>query len=729
MSGLGTAAAVGLAGAGVAVTAFVAHGLERAGQLQQALTNLQIATGANADEMAAFQRQVFQVSANTGQSASTIASEAAMMAKKGLNKDQVAALLPKFAAFADVQQYAFHHDATDSVGLAIQAAHLLKAYSTKDTDKMLEWFNKISYSGGDLNKVVTQLKYFGPLASTLGLNIDQIGGALATMGQTGFLSGRGGSSMQNDLLGAINAAAMTNSRQGKQLAADVGLGIVDRNGHMIYQKDHKLQWDAMIKHLQKVAANTDPIKYTNMLIAAFGKPGGTFMAAITNQAAAEQMLRNKAHMAQIPTIQKIQDMIVKGNYAGIVSLIGTNFNSLIEATFLPLAKVATPYLARFADALSHLTMWMNDHPQAALAGTLALVAGGMTAFVGAAVIAGRQIWALNAAINVLAGSAGRAAVAEDAAAIATVAGGKGGVIGRVIGAVLGLDLLKGGWSMFKGLPTRLFGSGFARPGGGYVMNERGLLGNGGKLGNFLREAIQPLSEALGDLFKGVFRSPMAALRVILKTGLGGALADIIGLVLRVGSKFVPFVGWVMLAIDALNLFKAHATDIGWVLGTLVRWMRTQLWPGIVHGVQVGMQAVGQMILNMVKWMLNPSNWVHAGGGIMQWFKDVGAGFQNFGQAFNQANDGMVRQGTVNGGYNVVYPSQVRPVMEQNNPLGGLQVPVQNNITVQIDGKDVAKHTQTHVVKGLTSRAGSAARAMGGNTASPLLFDAMLKRAQ
>jgi hypothetical protein len=729
MSGMGTVAAIGLAGAGIALTSFVAHGMSEAGKLQLAMTNLQVATGANAAELKNLQSIAMDVSAHTSQSLTTIVQEAAMMANKGLTKEQVTKLLPQFGAFADVQMRSHGTDPVHAVELAVQASHLLKAYSTKDTSVMLEWLNKLSYTGADLGKTVTQLKYFGPIASTIGIKLPAIMQSLAAMGQTGFLSGRGGTGMQNTILGAIGAAAMTTSRQGKQQAADRGLGLTDQHGRFIFQRSGKMLWPEMLAQLQKVASHTDPIKYTNMLIAAFGRPGGSFVAAMTSKAAAEQMVRTSSKTSHLSSIATMQKQFLS-TYDNTVNLLKTNLQTLVAVGFTPLILAVQPAIRHFADLVALFAKWALNNPTAVMRITVGLIATAGTAFAGAMTIGSIKLWQMTAAVIAL-GKAADIAKKEEAAAAITqvVAGGAGGGgrIGKIISTLLGLDLLKSLFSGIKGLPSWLLGSGFKGAHGGQVVNQRGVLGTAGRVGNTLREALAPMGEALGPLFRGILMSPLNIFKTLMKSGIGGALGDVVAVVLRLGTKFIPIVGWVMLAIDALNLFKAHATDIGWILGTIVRWMRTKLWPGVVSAVTSGMLSVGQAIMNGIKAIMDFVGGLFTGkteGNILQWFKDVQGGFSNFGAAFNQANGGAIRKPLANGGYEVVMPSPgVRPGVRGATQPHVIKIENVFHITSN-DTKAVGRH----VTKMFNDSAGRAARAMGGNNASPLLFDSVLQGA-
>jgi uncharacterized membrane protein len=543
ISQLRTTAAVGFTMAGAALGGFVAQGLHEAGKFELAMKNVQIATGASASQMRLLQRQAISLSGATSQDVTQIGREQAVAASSGLTTKQVLDMMPQIAAYADVQMRAHGQDPVKAVKEAIQEAHLLRAYGSKqesfrgnkvtDLQAMLEYMNQISFAQPEeQGKIITQSGYFAVQARQLGMSIQQIMDVIATMGQTGLLKGKGGTGMAQLINGVINTVALTGHRQRAKTEALRGLGVIDANGKPMYVDDKgHIIFTKMLDHLIKVSDHTKPNVFQQMLKAAFGENGGRFAAVIANRDTREQMVKTRTKMAHIPTIHDAQEGYLN-QFLVSLNTLRTNITTAMASLFLPLAQRLTPYVRRIAAEVMRFAQYMFDHPDLGLKVSVGIIGGAVGALGTGVAMAAGQVWALVRAVNTLAAAAGRAAIAEDAEAASKagllVPGGAGrgaanvakvGVMERVGKWVLGIfnfytlglagAVLTAGKWLIEGGPFKLLSEGFFK----LALKAEGLGGMFARIAPALLRAATFL-----ERFAGVARLGVLSLAPFLMSG-------------------------------------------------------------------------------------------------------------------------------------------------------------------------------------------------------------------
>lgn len=759
IQGVHTAATIAFAGAGVALSAFVVHGLAEAGQFELAMKNVAISTGAAGSQLRALQGMAIDLSGKTSQDVTQIAKEMAMAGKAGLTANQLQSMMPQIAAYADVQMRSHNVDPIEAVKEAVQEAHLFQAYGykqqqfhgkqTTDLQAMLEYMNELSFVQPEgMQKVVTQSAYFVPIARALGATMDQSMDLLGLMGQTGFLRGKGGTGLAQVVNSAINTTELTASRSAKKTEALRGLGIINADGSPAYvDRQGHIQLQAMLDHLAKVAENTNPAHYQQMLNAAMTANGARMTAVMTSPAAQEQLIRLRAKMHNIPKIQEAQNEYL-GQFSVSLNTLRTNVNTAIAALFLPLAQRLTPVIRELAARVMDFAKWVYAHPGLGLDITLVIIGAAAASFAVAGGLALRQLWLLNGALLTLAGSARAAAAAEDLQAGSNLLSGAsgGGKLGKFFKWILGGEIIapfaKSVWTTFTDLASKLriglLGDVRRIPGSniGRVIADKGWMG-GSKITSFMMD----LGERLGPL----------ALRFAALVPWVARLAIVIG---EVGSKFIPIVGWVLLVAQAMQFFHQNPAAIGWWVGQIQGWITFKLMPGIWNAVVFGSGKIWGAFtaLMMGIWNVVSGFAKSTVGGVMALlhgdfagaaaqFAQPGQGLANgavyawkgmmddFSKFNNSFEAGMTQQqlsamGVNLSGFNGVTPgakfaasysaskataNQVSPSV--NNTLNG-------GINITIKDSPNAKNTARAVVNEINQRIPFASKAAGGGSNTP-----------
>jgi TP901 family phage tail tape measure protein len=404
----------GMASGAVAVLGgiLMTHGVTAAAQMELAMTTVGVATGATTDQMKTLGDMVVHVSGLTAQSASTIAQEMATAARAGLNSfDRLRQSFTQIAKFADVQYFAAkaagrNADPVEMVSVAAQFSHYFQSYSEQSKvplSHMLDDLGKVMFSQPEaIQRLLAQGKYFIPLATRLGMPEPEVMDFLASMGQTGFLRGKGGTGVQNTLLGAINVATMTAHLQGARLRGLIDLGLIDKStGKKTFlDANGNVDTNLLFGMLTAAATHMQSTRFVGDLSNVFGKQATQFLSVFTGPAVQQQLTFIKEAMDRMGTVAQMfahffRDLIPQ------VQRFTTNFTNILINIFRPALPYLTAMFTGLANVLGAIGDWFAAHPKAGLA--TAIAGFGVTAL--AAAYAVKQLFNLNLAIDSLAANA------------------------------------------------------------------------------------------------------------------------------------------------------------------------------------------------------------------------------------------------------------------------------------------------------------------------------------
>lgn len=500
-------------GAALGGAALIGASIADAAKLQLAMSSVRLSSNASPSQAAALQQLVLRVSGMTAQSASTTAQEMATASRAGLGSyHRLNALFPLLAKFADVQYFQAKArgqslPVTEAVSIGTQFAHLFQAYTPASMSNMLEWLTKVQNIQPEaMQRLLMQGKYFIPLARTLGMTTPQAFTLLAAMGQTGFLRGRGGTSIENALYGAINSVAITGHLQTAKAKALEALGVISPTGKSLVDTAHggKLDWHKFTAALDHAARTLDPTTYASLLVAALNKQATQFMSVYTSPLVQGQLafIQHSLIAQGNHPIERAFRRIVGGDTIPAFQKAWTNLQNVgiqLGSTLLP---AVTAGLNALATALQGIVAWLGTHPRAAFGITM----GALAAVAAAATYAARQLWMLNESITML----GNMAAARSGES----------VFSKIGGFLFGTPAIEGEKDAFTGLP--LVGS----------------TGRAAKRGIFswLKDALAPI----GGFFMR-FLGPI-----------GEFVAKIIPALMDFAGDAVPIVGWIVAAVSALS---------------------------------------------------------------------------------------------------------------------------------------------------------------------------------
>ncbi len=191
-------AKAGFTALAVAAGGAIYEGIKGAADLQQAMMSVAVATNTATNQMGAFYKMAFQVSGSTAQNATTIAREMAMAASSGLgNPKQLMSAFPRMARAADVMWLSPKQiDPVESIKQMSTLSHLFGVYSGKSYQNMLDRTVQMMFAQPEgVQQIINQGRMFIGAGLGRGVTQDDLFKQTLTLGQTGFLKGRGGAGL------------------------------------------------------------------------------------------------------------------------------------------------------------------------------------------------------------------------------------------------------------------------------------------------------------------------------------------------------------------------------------------------------------------------------------------------------------------------------------------------------------------------------------------------------
>ena len=357
----------------VAGAAFSAYGIMGAAQLERALTSVGLATHASSPQaMQRYAALAFKTSGITAQDVNIIAGEMAMAATSGLNDPaKLTDAFTRIAKAADVLWMSPKHiNPVDAVKQMSTLAHLFGVYSGAPLQHMLDRSAEMMFVQPDnLQKLVTQGRVFIGSARAAGVSEEDIFKQAMTMGQTGFLSGRGGSGIARVIEYLSGAATMTGHLSKLQHSALYDLGLTTAKGPAGVLRtqftDHgNLLLGKVVEHLEAIRSRFTPVGFVGELQRAFLAQGGRYMATELTPSVYAKGQQNWGMMNAIGTIDGMWKKY-SHNFIYQWGVFWTNLENIPKATFFPLLPDLTNRFESWAGHLSKTVQYLAANPDAA----------------------------------------------------------------------------------------------------------------------------------------------------------------------------------------------------------------------------------------------------------------------------------------------------------------------------------------------------------------------------
>lgn len=279
--------------------------------------------------------------------------------------------------------------------------------TAKDTDKFVDIMAATcSNANTNIELMGETLKYVGPIAGSLGIEMDDLSVAIGLMGNSGIKGSQAGTALRAGLSRIIKPTK------------EVAKAMKDYGIELVTNKDGSVNLMNTMENLRGKLGLLDETTQAQALSALFGTEAMSGWASIVNASEEDFNKLSSAIENSDGVAQSMSDTMSEGANGAL-----TEMKSALEGVANEIGKRLTPFVEAFADKVTDLCNWFkNLNPEMQ---DLILYAGGILAILGPLLVL------IGGAISVF----------SWLSSIATVLGGSiGGLIG-VFGSAIGIVAL------------------------------------------------------------------------------------------------------------------------------------------------------------------------------------------------------------------------------------------------------------------------------------------------
>ena len=360
-------------GAGVASTKI-------AGDFEGSMNKVSAISGATGKDLQSLEDLAKQMGATTKFSASESADALSYMGMAGWKTQDMISGLPgvlNLAAAGGTDLALTSDIVTD--GLTAMGL------TAKDTDKFVDIMAATcSNANTNVELMGETLKYVGPVAGSLGIEMDDLSVAIGLMGNAGIKGSNAGTALRAGLTNLVKPT--------KEMANAMKKYGVE----LVTNKDGSVDLMGTMANLRTVLGELDQTTQAQALSAIFGKEAMSGWAAIVNASEGDFNKLSEAIANSEGTAKSMSDTMMKGMNGAL-----TEMKSALEGVAITIGERLTPFMEKLADGVSKVCDWFqNLSPTtqtfvmvvagllAALGPLLVLIGTGITLFANLSIVAG-----------------------------------------------------------------------------------------------------------------------------------------------------------------------------------------------------------------------------------------------------------------------------------------------------------------------------------------------------
>lgn len=206
---------------GGALAAAIGASVKTAADFEAQMSRVKAISGATDEEFGNLREAALDLGASTSKSASEIAIAFEDMAAKGFNATQIIEAMPGVIAAAEASGSDLALTA-DVVSSALNGFQLEAAEASRVADILAKAANISAASMDDMGYA---FKYVGPVANTLGIEIEEVAAAIGIMTDSGLDGSNAGTALRAALI-ALNNPAKAQA----EIMKEIGFSMQDSNG-------------------------------------------------------------------------------------------------------------------------------------------------------------------------------------------------------------------------------------------------------------------------------------------------------------------------------------------------------------------------------------------------------------------------------------------------------------------------------------------------------------------
>ncbi|QRV14223.1 phage tail tape measure protein [Haloterrigena salifodinae] len=317
-----------------------------------------------------------EVATSTSKSHEEAAQSYYYLASSGMDAAESMEAMPEVAALAEAGQMDMA-EATDVATDTLSAFGMEASELSNVTDTMTGTVNRHNQTMQGLGSAMSQV---APVASGLGMSVEEVSAALGTMGDVGIKAEKAGTGLRSALSSLSNPTGATADAIDR-----LGLNVQDAEGNMRPLHD-------IIGQLEESGASTADV------LQLFGNEAGPAMQALVDQGS--DALRNEAQaLSELDgETQKVAET-QRNSLHGSLELLKSSVADLA----IEFGSVLTPYIRQAADLATNLADRFSGLGKTTQ--TVIVAVGGVAAALGPLLIAfGALIGPLSTAVAYLGGS-------------------------------------------------------------------------------------------------------------------------------------------------------------------------------------------------------------------------------------------------------------------------------------------------------------------------------------
>lgn len=336
MTGIGGAITKGLTVplVGVGVTA-----LTVAANFEQGMSNVQALTGATGYEFEALSEQAKQLGSTTMFSATQASEAMAELASAGFTTNEIMSAMPGLLDLA----------ASGSVDLATAAGIAsstlrgfgLEANQTSHVSDVLA--EAAARTNAGITDMGEAMKYIAPVASAMGISIEETAAAVGLLSNAGIQGGQSGTVLR----GALSRLAKP-SKEASDLMKELGFNAYDTNGKM-------LALNEIIGNLKKSTEKLTDEQKQNALVTMFGQESLSGMLALMQAGSNELNSLTKGFENCDGSAKKMADTM-QNNLKGKV----TAFKSALEGAGIAIGENLIPVMTNAVEGVTDMVSAFNN---------------------------------------------------------------------------------------------------------------------------------------------------------------------------------------------------------------------------------------------------------------------------------------------------------------------------------------------------------------------------------
>lgn len=390
LSGAGQAMATTFGAAGGAIAAGLGLAVNKSMDFESQISRVGAIAGASGKELDALRDSALELGASTSKSASEVAIAQEGLAALGFTATDVIAAMPGVISAAE-SSGADMAQTAEVMASALNIFGLEAAESSRVADILAQTANM---SAADINDMGYALKYAGPVASNLGVSMEELSASIGIMTNAGLDGSSAGTALRAGLLSLLNP-----SNENSKVMEAMGIQMTDNNGKFIGLSGVVEQLGASMEGM------TDAQK-TATLASLVGTEASSGFLALMNAGPAE-IDKFTTSLENSSGASATAAAAMKDNLKGALEELGGAFETAqitIGTALTPAIQLVASLLTGLANAFNNLSPGMQQFiaiGAAVTAGVLLLVAGlGVLLMIAGSVVSG--IAALGGAAAILA---------------------------------------------------------------------------------------------------------------------------------------------------------------------------------------------------------------------------------------------------------------------------------------------------------------------------------------